>query len=166
MTNKLAWSSIKLVNADAGTYYSLRGGQIHAGSGASLSDVRTLLFWTFNPDPKTDKSYDVDSQETRLTLIVSLGNAIWRNLIENGDERKQMLYVMSYVLKTCSQKYIETCVNTLQNYPKIPTLIRQMKNWPLKTDPNDDTKQVYRNVKDYISKKNNDLFNQKNSNNV
>ena len=73
---------------------------------------------------------------------------------------------MSYVLKTCSQKYIETCVNTLQNYPKIPTLIRQMKNWPLKTDPNDDTKQVYRNVKDYISKKNNDLFDQINSNNV
>ena len=72
---------------------------------------------------------------------------------------------MSYVLKTCSQKYVETCVNTLTRYPKIPTLIRQMKNWPLKTDPNDDTKQVYRNVKDYISKENNDLFDQKNSNN-
>ena len=41
-----------------------------------------------------------------------------------------------------------------------------MKGWPLKTDPDDDKKQVYKNAKDWITEENNDLFDQKDSNNV
>ena len=73
-----AWTETKIENAPVGSYYSLNGGNIHAGSGSTFSEVRIMLFWTFcskNLDP-----YDIDKQETKLTLIVTIGSKIWGSL--------------------------------------------------------------------------------------
>ena len=70
-----AWTEKKIINAPVGSYYSLNGGNIHAGSGSTFSEVRIMLFWTFcskNLDP-----YDIDKQETKLTIIVTIGSKIW-----------------------------------------------------------------------------------------
>ena len=53
-----------------GTYYSVEGGIIHAGSGARNGDVRVVLFWTWNESDAEE--YNRDRQETKLTLIVSV----------------------------------------------------------------------------------------------
>ena len=111
LPSELKWSSVKVEDVTAGTYYSLQGGQIHYGPGAKPLEIRTLLFWTFNK--KDQKSYDTDFQETKLTLIIGLAKSIWRSLGE--DERVKMLFVVFHVFNTCQKAYKETCHTTFSN---------------------------------------------------
>ena len=62
----------RIVSAPIGTYYSIEGGIIHAGTdaGAINGEVRVMLFWTWNK--LGAEEYDRDKQETKLTLIISI----------------------------------------------------------------------------------------------
>ena len=108
-----AWTEKKIINAPVGSYYSLNGGNIHAGSGSTFSEVRIMLFWTFCP--KNLDPYDIDKQETKLTLIVTIGSKIWGSLVKKKIERRDD---MSYILLFFDmfrriQKYMLTNIQKL-----------------------------------------------------
>ena len=127
VSSEFGWSSVKIENMTAGSYYSLRGGQIHAGSGATAEEVRILLFWTFNL--KKDESYNINEQETKLSMIFTLAECIWDSLCLS--DKVEMLILIWHVFETCQKSYKNTCHTTMLGYANLPTLIRTMSRWPV-----------------------------------
>ena len=79
-----------------------------------------MLFWTFcskNLDP-----YDIDKQETKLTLIVTIGSKIWGSL-EKKALREEMICLIYYCFLTCSEGYKNTCSQTFRNFEYIPAML-------------------------------------------
>jgi hypothetical protein len=133
LQSQFKWSSVKIGDAPAGTHYSLQGGQIHAGSGSTYSEVRILLFWTFQSEVEKP-SYDADTQTTKLTLIMALADHIWANLGKK-DLKLQMLVLIWHVYESCEESYKRTCRSTFSAYKNIPSLIDQFYDFPREKSP-------------------------------
>ena len=78
-TKLFDWTSSSIiVSAPIGTYYSIEGAIIHAGTGAVNGEVRVMLFWTWNE--LGAEEYGRDKQETKLTLIISVIGRLYKVL--------------------------------------------------------------------------------------
>ena len=79
-----------------------------------------MLFWTFcsqNLDP-----YDIDKQETKLTIIVTIGSKIWGSFKKKAL-REEMTCLIYYCFSTCSEGYKNTCSQTFRNFEYIPAML-------------------------------------------
>ena len=127
------WKSVKVADCPSGTFYSVNGGEIHAGAGASQDQVRILLFWTYHK--QTLAVYNVEDQETKLTLMVKIGGDIWSELGDN-KLRREIIFVIYYTYLTCNTSYQQTCLNTFRNYTHIPSMIKDFPDLPKKNSKN------------------------------
>ena len=121
-TKDFDWTSTCIVNAQMGTYYSVEGGIIHAGSGARNGDVRVVLFWTWNES--NAEEYNRDRQETKLTLIVSIAKDVWSHL-DTLALKQQMIELIYYCFWTCEDAYQLTAATTFNDYPQVVNMIQE-----------------------------------------
>ena len=150
-----AWKSVKVENSPVGTFYSVNGGEIHAGAGARKNQVRIFLFWTYHENAL--KKYNVDKQETKLSLMITIGGDCWACL-HNMTLRKEMIFLIYYTYLTCDMVYRKTCARTFRNYIYISDMMQNFPELP-KRNSTDMPKKIVTMVNKYAVM--NDLFNTK-----
>lgn len=138
-----------------GTFYSVNGGEIHAGAGARKNQVRIFLFWTYHENSL--KKYNVDKQETKLSLMITIGGDCWACL-HNMTLRKEMIFLIYYTYLTCDMVYRKTCARTFRNYIYISDMMQNFPELP-KRNSTDMPKKIVTMVNKYAVM--NDLFNTK-----
>ena len=149
-TKDFDWTSTCIVNAQMGTYYSVEGGIIHAGSGARNGDVRVVLFWTWNESDAEE--YNRDRQETKLTLIVSIAKDVWSHL-DTLALKQQMIELIYYCFWTCEDAYQLTAATTFNDYPQVVNMIQEFMKVVSQKDrqsKNRSPQLLNRKVKKYI----------------
>ena len=121
------FESIKVEDCPTGTFYSVNGGEIHAGSGASHDQVRVFLFWTYHD--LSLEPYDNDEQVTKLSLIINIARDCWEKL-KKLQLRREMIFLIYYTYLTCELEYRNTCRRTFRNYPDIESMIKEFPELP------------------------------------
>ena len=129
MNEEFEFESIEGEDCPTGTFYSVNGGEIHAGSGASHDQVRVFLFWTYHDFSL--RPYDNDDQVTKLSLIINIARDCWDKL-EPLQLRRKMIFLIYYTFLTCELQYRKTCSPTFRSYPNIEKMIEEFPELPIR----------------------------------
>ena len=150
------YQSKYISDCPAGTIVSTEGNVIHAGTGVAEGNIRNIMFYTYSKKQK----YDTDVQYTKLSVIATLMEDLWK--IQNV--RMDLLKLLYYCFDTTSITFQETCVGSFRKFSGLYKLLNDLNTLREKNKNQINNEKDVMGVLEFF-KYDNDFFTEKHSRN-